>query len=100
MSILRPNVTAANPATTPAANPAAPKSTKIKVAIFGFIYTVAPIPVSPECGTLAFEMRKLATSNTYNVVRDNHGETLCDCPDFEMRKAGTGQACKHGAKLI
>jgi hypothetical protein len=71
----------------------------IKVAITGFVYEVAPIPAG-ECGSVAFSMHKTATNNTYHILLDNHGELTCDCPDFEFRRAGTGQPCKHGRSLI
>ena len=71
----------------------------VKVAIHGFTYTVKKIPAG-ECGSVAFEMHRIDTNHTYHVIRDGFGEVTCSCPNFEMRRAGTGVPCKHGRKLI
>ncbi len=70
-----------------------------RTAIHGFVYTVKPIPAG-ECGSVAFAMHRIDTNHTYHIVRDGFGEVTCSCPDFELRRAGTGQPCKHGRKLI
>jgi SWIM zinc finger len=89
MTSLLQNTTAANR-----------NATQSRTTIFGFSYQITPIRVAAECGTVAFELLKISSQNHYHVIRDNHGEVSCDCPDFEMRKIGTGKPCKHGAKLI
>ena len=40
----------------------------------GFLYSVATISVSPECGNHAFEPFKLATNNGYHVILENFGD--------------------------
>jgi hypothetical protein len=80
--------------------PAAPAVEPVKVAITGFVYSVAPVAVAPEIGTVAYELHKLDTGNRYHVVRDGFGLVRCDCPDYEFRRDGTGPLCKHGAALV
>jgi hypothetical protein len=95
---------ASNPHSQPIAAPApvvvpAASPTPFKVAINGFTYTVREIDPG-ECGTVAFRMHRIDTNNTYDVIRNHFGEVTCDCPDYEMRRAGTGQICKHGSRLV
>ena len=71
-----------------------------RTAINGFTYTIEPTRIHPEVGSVAFRMHKIATNNTYHVHRDIYNEVKCDCPDFEMRRAGTGSTCKHGQALV
>lgn len=71
----------------------------VKLAIFGFTYTVRPIDPG-ECGTVAFELYKADTGHHYHVIRDHFGIVACDCPDYLFRREGTGQPCKHGAALV
>ena len=87
----------ANPHGKPAAPVIVPAPAK--VAITGFTYTVREIPAG-ECGTVAYRMHRIDTNHTYDVIRNHFGEVTCDCPDYECRRAGTGQMCKHGAKLV
>lgn len=84
------------PADAPAPAPALPTRTVIG----GFAYAIAPQRIAPSVGSVAVALEKLATRNTYFVHRDNHGEVCCDCPDFTMRRAGTGTPCKHGQALV
>ncbi len=79
---------------------AQPEPAPVVVGIHGFTYVVEGIAIPAEIGTHAFEMHKRGTSTSYFLVRDNYGEVRCDCPSFEFRKAGTGEPCKHGKKLI
>jgi hypothetical protein len=79
----------------PPVSPPAPT----KLAIYGFTYTAREIPAG-ECGSVAFELKKVETNNHYHVIRDHYGLVKCDCPDFLMRHDGTGQMCKHGSRLV
>jgi hypothetical protein len=67
--------------------------------IHGFRYAAREIPAG-ECGTVAFELYRPDTNHHYHVIRDGHGLVACDCPDYLMRREGTGAMCKHGSKLV
>ena len=76
-----------------------PAPVPVVIAIRGFTYEVREIPAG-ECGTVAYAMRKRETDNRYDVIRNHFGEVTCDCPDYEMRRVGTGSMCKHGRALV
>lgn len=77
-----------------------PTGAPVRTSICGYVYAVRRLSIHPSIGTVAYAVDKLATRNTYIVHRDTHGEVCCDCPDFELRRAGTGKTCKHGARLV
>ena len=77
-----------------------PAPEPIRLAIYGFTYTVRPIAVAAECGTAGFEMHRIDTGNTYHVHRDNYGCVKCDCGDYLFRHDGTATTCKHGSALV
>ena len=70
-----------------------------KLAIHGFTYEAREIPAE-ECGTIAYEFIKVEMNNHYHVIRNHFGEVTCDCPDYVLRRDGTGRMCKHGVGLV
>lgn len=81
------------------ATPPAP-SIPTRVAIAGFVHLLAPRAIDASIGTVAFALANTDTGHTYHVHRDTHGEVCCDCPDFTLRRAGSGKSCKHGKALV
>lgn len=52
-------------------------------------------------GVAAVRLIKLASADTcYDVVRQDDGLIVCDCPDFVVRHEGKGTCCKHGKAAV
>jgi hypothetical protein len=75
-------------------------------------YTITPIPIAPELGTVAYQLAKVEEHigqpypaderPTYVVHRDRSGRVVCECGDWIWRcqDQGIGATCKHGRSLI
>jgi hypothetical protein len=77
--------------------PAAAKADRITIK--GLAYSVSKIDPGEE-GTAAYRLDKVHGQGVYDIVRTHGGLVRCDCPDYECRKAGTAELCKHGRALI
>ena len=67
--------------------------------IRGVVYHVEPF--TGQDGTQVVRLSKQGgKGETYNVSRGDDAEVVCDCPDFEYSKIGTGQPCKHGRAVV
>ena len=73
---------------------------EIVIGILGFDYGLAALAIDPSIGTSAYLLMPLdKPTDAYHVHRSTAGEVQCTCGDFVFRKAGTGEACKHGRRL-
>jgi hypothetical protein len=66
----------------------------------GRIYQAEELPIHGSMGTRAFRVYKPDGSDTYDVNLDSYGVLQCSCPDYQCRKKGTDQLCKHGDSLV
>jgi hypothetical protein len=66
------------------------------VEIRGGLYLVEPLDPG-EFGVSAVRITKLAGRRSYDVIRRLDGLVECDCGDYEYRRRGTAEPCKHGA---
>jgi hypothetical protein len=53
-----------------------------------------------ECGVAAVRLVKLSSGEAYDVLRTHDGLVECSCPDYEFKRRGTDQPCKHGRAAI
>jgi len=65
------------------------------VEIKGASYLVRPIPAG-ECGVSAVRLTKLASHESYDVIRHHDGLVACDCPSYIFTHEGKSTTCKHG----
>ena len=69
------------------------------IEIKGATYTVEAIAPG-ECGASAVRVTKLASGESYDVLRTRENVVECSCPDFVCRHEGRGTVCKHGAAMV
>lgn len=73
---------------------------EVVIGIHGYSYGVAALAIDPSIGTSAYLlMPHDRPTEAYHVHKAASGEVQCTCGDFVFRKAGTGEACKHGRRL-
>ena len=69
------------------------------IEIKGSLYAVDPIPAGPF-GVAAARLTKMVNGEIYDVLLDHDGHASCDCPDYELRRKGTGQLCKALSEAV
>ena len=72
----------------------------VVIGICGYSYRVEPLAIAPAVGSHAFALVDSERGREYHLHKSIDGEVVCDCGDFAWRKAGTGQPCKHGRRLV
>lgn len=94
------------PSARPALEAAAAKAATVAevepviIGICGFSYRLEPLTIAPSIGSVAFSLHDTARNRIHHVHRSIEGEVHCTCGDFTFRRAGTGEPCKHGRRLV
>jgi hypothetical protein len=81
-----------------------PEKAQLYLLIGSKYYLVSRLDVPKEVPKRGWRLTVMSDKgegfDPYDVVREPSGRLTCTCPDWIVRRQGTGQFCKHETALI